>query len=114
MDPSFLRWFCHNNFNRRTHIIIMIILTLDKLTSIKARPLESQSQGCAGLYSVTGWDNTYQKALYPRMPAIVHRLEQVATWLPHVARGSFATMQNGSALRQIIGTRVSPPLGKAV
>jgi hypothetical protein len=33
----------------------------------------------AGLYSAMGWDVPCQKDLYPRLPAIVHMLVQVAT-----------------------------------
>jgi hypothetical protein len=35
-------------------------------------------QGQARLYCMTGWDDTYQKTLFTRLSATVHRLVQGA------------------------------------
>jgi hypothetical protein len=40
--------------------------------------------GHTSLCSTTGWDNACQKALYPCLPATVHRLVQVATYPHHI------------------------------
>jgi hypothetical protein len=41
-------------------------------------------QGHANLHSMTGQDDTYQKALFPRLSATIHRLVQGAVWPLHV------------------------------
>jgi hypothetical protein len=40
--------------------------------------LRNAIQGRTGLYSVMGWDDTYQEVVYPLLLATAHRLVQVA------------------------------------
>jgi hypothetical protein len=89
----------HNNSTIKTHIIVIIILTSDKLISIRAEfsmkdpvhqgpewstpklitrlgglaSLGKAVQGHVSLYSATGRDDGCWKALYPLLSVIIHR-----------------------------------------